>query len=63
MRRVAPGAKSAKAYAKDNDGSLEEAGLTTQDDGCLVISEGAAGVTALYPGDFFDWDSAAEYLS
>lgn len=52
-----------RSYAKDNDGAFEEAKLTTEDDGCLVISEGSGGVTALYPGDFFDWDNAAQYLS
>lgn len=52
-----------RAYAEGNDGLLEEAELTTEDDGCLVISEGPAGVTVLYPGDFFDWDSATQDLS
>jgi hypothetical protein len=52
-----------RTYAEDNDGSLEETELTTGDDGCLVVSEGIGGVTVLYPGDFFDWDSAAQYLS
>ena len=52
-----------RTYAEDNDGSLEQAELTTQDDGCLVVSEGVGGVTVLYPGDFFGWDSAAQYLS
>src|SRR5262245_29586847 len=52
-----------RTYAEDNDGSLEQAELTTEDDGCLVTSEGTGGVTVLYPGHFFDWDSAAQYLS
>jgi hypothetical protein len=52
-----------RAYAEGNDGLLETAELTTEDDGCLVVSEGAAGVTVLYPSDFFEWDSAAQYLS
>jgi hypothetical protein len=50
-------------FAEDNQGSLVEADLTTDDDGCSVISEGTSGVTVLYPGDFFGWDNAAEYLS
>ena len=52
-----------RAYAKDNGGSLEAETLTTEDDDCLVVSEGAGGATVLYPGEFFDWDSAAQYLS
>src|SRR5262249_21163919 len=47
----------------DNEGSLEEEDLTIEDDGCLAVSEGVGGVTVLYPGDFIDWDSAAQYLS
>jgi hypothetical protein len=52
-----------RAYAEDNEGMLEEAELTAEDDGCLVMSEDAIGVTVLYPGNFFDWDSASQYLS
>jgi hypothetical protein len=52
-----------RAYAKANEGSLEEAELTTQDDNCLVISAGTGGTTALYPGDFLGWDSASQFLS
>jgi hypothetical protein len=52
-----------RSYAADNDGALEEAELRTGDDGCLVVSQDPGGVTVLYPGDFFDWDSASKYLS
>jgi hypothetical protein len=52
-----------RAYAADNEGSLEVAELTTEDEGCLVISEGIGGVTVLYPGEFFDWESVSERLS
>jgi hypothetical protein len=52
-----------RAYAEDHEGMLENADLTTEDDGCLVVSSGAGGVTILYPGDFFDWDSVSKYLS
>lgn len=52
-----------RAYAQNQDGSLEEASLSIEDDGCLVVSSGHGGVTVLYPGDFFDWDDAAAYLS
>jgi hypothetical protein len=52
-----------RAYAEDREGLLEEAALTVEDKGCLVISEGVGGTTILYPVDFFDWDSAADYLS
>jgi hypothetical protein len=52
-----------RAYAEANDGCLEEAALTIDDDGCLVISEGVEGVTVLYPGEFFEWDDAAAQLS
>ncbi len=52
-----------RAYAEENDGSLEAASLTTDDDGCLVLSQGVGGVSVLYPGDFFEWDRAAEFLS
>jgi hypothetical protein len=52
-----------RAYAEEDGGSLEDAILTPQDDGCLVLSEGVGGVSVLYPSDFFDWDSAAEFLS
>jgi hypothetical protein len=50
-------------FASDREGSIEEAELTANDDGCLVISEDAAGVTVLYPGEFFAWDDASQYLS
>ncbi len=52
-----------RAYAETNNGLLEAEELTTEDNGCLVISEGVGGVTVLYPGDFFDWDGASEFLS
>lgn len=52
-----------RTFAEDNAGSLKEAELTTEDDGCLVVSAGIGGVTVLYPAEFFDWDSAAQYLS
>jgi hypothetical protein len=58
-----PVVDAVRTYAEENDGTLEEAELTIDDDGCLVISEGTGGVTVLYPGDFFDWDAAAQYLS
>ena len=35
--------------AKANDAVFEEAQLTMDDDGCLVIGEGPAGTTILYP--------------
>lgn len=52
-----------RAYAEANGGSLEAAELTTDDEGCLVISEAAAGVTVLYPDGFLGWDSASRFLS
>ena len=52
-----------RAYAEGNGGSLEKAQLTVEDYGCLVISEGIGGTTVLFPGDFFEWDSASQYLS
>lgn len=52
-----------RAYAQDHDGSLHEATLTTDDNGCLVVSQGVGGITAMYPGDFFAWDNVSEYLS
>jgi hypothetical protein len=52
-----------RAYASENHGSLVEETLSTNDEGCLVVSEGVAGVTVLYPGDFLDWDGASQYLS
>jgi hypothetical protein len=52
-----------RAYAEATDGSLDEAELTTEDDGCLVVSESVSGINVLYPGDFFDWDGASEHLS
>lgn len=56
-------ADTLRAYAEENEGSLDKAELTIEDDGCLVISEGVSGATVLYPRDFFDWDSASKYLS
>lgn len=50
-------------YAIARNGNLTPEPLTTKDDGCLVISQGIGGVTVLYPGDFFDWENASEYLS
>jgi hypothetical protein len=61
--RQNPVVDAVRTYAEENDGALEEEELTAEDDGCMVISEGTGGVTVLYPGDFFDWDSAAKYLS
>src|SRR5579859_5889715 len=55
--------KALRAYAEDKGGSLEQAELTTEDDGCLVISQGVGGVTVLYPVDFFDWDGVTQSLS
>lgn len=52
-----------RSYAEEKAGQLEQAHLTTEDDGCLVISQGSSGVSVLYPFDFFDWDGAAEFLS
>jgi hypothetical protein len=52
-----------RSYAEDNRGLLEEKELTAEEEGCLVVSAGTGGVTVLYPSDFFDWDSAAQYLS
>ena len=51
------------AYAAEHGGSLVEAELTTNDEGCLVICQGVAGSTVFYPSDFFDWDLASERLS
>jgi hypothetical protein len=50
-------------YADAHSGSLEPEELTSNDDGCLVLSEGLGGVTVLYPGDFLGWDDASSYLS
>jgi len=52
-----------RAYAESNRGSLEDARLTPDQDDCLVISETKAGVTLLYPGNFFEWDGASQFLS
>lgn len=52
-----------RSYAETREGSLEEEELTTNDDECLVLSEGVGGVTVLYPGHFFDWDSSSQHLS
>jgi hypothetical protein len=68
MSGIVAGGKEAvidalRSFAEENEGSLEAEDLTTEDDYCLVVSEGVGGVTVLYPGNFFDWDSAAEHLS
>ncbi|HOD82055.1 MAG: hypothetical protein BWX88_00775 [Planctomycetes bacterium ADurb.Bin126] len=52
-----------RTYAECNGGSLEDKQLTTEEDGCLVISKGIGGVTVLYPGDFFDWETVSQFLS
>jgi hypothetical protein len=52
-----------RAYADARGGLFEEANLTTEDDGYLIVSEGLGGVTALYPYEFMDWDDASQYLS
>ncbi len=54
---------SLQAYAKSNDGFLKAEKLTTEDDGCLVISEGVRGITVLYPSGFCEWDDASLFLS
>ena len=50
-------------YAEARQGSLAEESLKLDDEGCLVVTEEAGGVTVLYPGDFFDWDDASAFLS
>ena len=52
-----------RKYAEGNQGKLEKANLTTNDEGCLVISESPDGVTVLYPYGFFDWEITAQFLS
>ena len=52
-----------RTYAEDHEGSLQLTALALDDDGCLVVSGGVGGVTVLYPGDYFDWDNAAQHLS
>lgn len=50
-------------YAAQNGGSMSAESLTTDDEACLVVSEGIGGVTILYPSDFFAWDDASKFLS
>ena len=52
-----------RAFAEDRQGSLEKDDLTSDDDGCLVVSDGIGGTSLLYPNDFYDWDGASEFLS
>jgi hypothetical protein len=52
-----------RQFAEENNGSLKPASLTIEDKGCLVVSPGTGGVTVLYPGNFFSWDSASQFLS
>jgi hypothetical protein len=52
-----------RQYADARGGTFDEANLTAEDDGCLVVSEGLGGVTALYPYEFMDWDDASQHLS
>jgi hypothetical protein len=52
-----------RTYAESNEGSLKAEKLTTDDDVCLVISEGMNGVTVMYPSGFYEWDNAAQHLS
>jgi hypothetical protein len=52
-----------RSYAEENDGGLDPAAICTDDEGCLIVSESAGGVTVLYPSDFFDWDDASSELS
>jgi hypothetical protein len=56
-------ARALRKYAESHHGEMREESLTTDDDGCMVITEGLAGVTVFYPGDFFDWDEASRFLS
>jgi hypothetical protein len=52
-----------REYATGCRGTLQEAELTTEDDGCLVVSEGVGGVSVLYPHGFLGWDDSARDLS
>ena len=52
-----------RAFATENHGSIEKADLTTDDDHCMVIREGDSGITVMYPGNFFDWDKVAQFIS
>jgi hypothetical protein len=54
---------SLERYATLNMGELVQEALTTQDNNCLVISDGVIGVTVLYPGEFYEWDEASSFLS
>src|SRR5258708_1180030 len=56
--------KCLRQYAAQKSGTLEAAVSNPDDDNTLIIAEGPKGnVTVLYPGEFFQWDEASEYLS
>ena len=52
-----------REFALGGQGDLRKEQLATEDDGCLVISEGSGGATVLYPHGFLGWDEASEFLS
>ncbi len=56
-------ATALRNYANACGGSMDSEELTTEDNGCLVLSEGLGGATALFPGDFLGWEDVSKYLS
>jgi hypothetical protein len=52
-----------RKFAESRNGSLREKRLSTNDENCLVIGEGANGITAFYPYEYFIWDVTSEFLS
>jgi len=51
-------------YAALKSGKLETVDSNPDDDSTLIIAEALESkVTVLYPGEFFQWDEASEYLS
>jgi hypothetical protein len=52
-----------RRYAADKGGDLAEESLSFENDGCMVVTEGAGGAAVLYPSGFMGWDDAAAFLS
>ena len=52
-----------RAYATEKSGTLEAADAFADPSDALLIADMGGHVTVMYPGEFMQWDEAAQYLS
>jgi hypothetical protein len=52
-----------RKFAANNNGSLKEKQLSSDNENCLIISKGSNGITVMYPNEYVTWDETSEFLS